>query len=373
MNLINHSYLFDLFRNLYADISYKSFLNKTGSAIVPLRYFLELTYRCNLNCPYCYIGHNRHKEELTTKEWMDLISQIPPYAFITLVGGEPFLRKDFVEIMNHASKRVFGKVNVVSNGILLNETNIDAMIKALIVLLSVSIDGWGKNHDLNRDKEGIFDKIMENLETVNQKRRKSGMMVDIKTIVLKNNLEDVYKLYEYCTKMKFEYLSVSFLRVNGLKQNAILQDDFNSVFYVPSYDIDPYFDLEHFIDVYERIHSLSKKSVTRIRFSPKFEGGSHKQVVQRIRNFFSPPNPEYLKRHPSDVYFPCKYPYSNMMINPSGDVYPCLSFKIGNVKEKSIRELFNEPKYKCFRKNLKVSKSFSACQMCCELKVKDIK
>lgn len=373
MNLINHSYLFDLFRNLYADISYHSFLNKTGSAVIPLRYFLELTYRCNLNCPYCYIGQNRHKEELSTDEWLKLISQIPRYAFITLVGGEPFLRKDFVEIMNAASKRTFGKVNVVSNGTLLNEENIDAMVKAGIILFSVSIDGWGKTHDLNRNKEGIFDKTIKNLEIVNSKRKNKRMMVDIKTIVLNNNLEDVYKLYEYCTKMKFEYLSVSFLRVNGLKQNAILQDDFDSIFYADSYNIDPYFDLEHFLDVYERIHSLSKKSVTRIRFSPKFEGGSHKDVVKRIRSFFAPRDPLMLQRHPSEIYYPCKYPYSNMMINPSGDVYPCLSFKIGNVREMNLLELFNKPKYKCFRKNLKASGSFSSCQMCCELKVKDIK
>lgn len=373
MNLINHSYLFDLFRNLYADISYKSFLNKTGAALVPLRYFLELTYRCNLNCPYCYIGEQRNKEELTTDEWIKFISQIPFYAFITLVGGEPFLRKDFVDILNYASKKVFGKVNVVSNGILLTDENIDALIKAKIILLSVSIDGWGKNHDLNRGKEGIFDKIISNLETVNEKRKKTNMMVDIKTIVLKNNVEDMYELYKYCTEMGFEYLSLSFLRNNGLKQNSILKPDFESVFYEPSYDVEQYFDLEHFLDVYERIYSLSKKSVTRIRFSPKFEGGSHKDIVNRIKNFFAPDDKELLKRKPSEIYGPCKYPYSNMMINPSGDVYPCLSFKIGNVKEMSVKELFNLPKYRCFRKNLKASKSFSACQMCCELKVKDIK
>lgn len=370
MNIINHSYLFDLFRNLYADISYN---NKLGEAIVPLRYFLELTYRCNLNCPYCYIGDNRNMEELTVEEWKKLISQIPWYAFITLVGGEPFLKKGFVDILNFASKKVFGKVNVVSNGTTLTEENIQALIKANIVLLSVSLDGYRKTHDINRDKEGIFDKIASNLDIVNQKRKKTRMMIDIKTIVLKNNLDDIYELYKYCSENKFEYLSVSFLRNNGLKQNSILKPSFESVFYEPSYDIDPYFDLEHFLDVYERIYSLSKKSVTRIRFAPKFEGGSHKDVVKRIKNFFAPANLEYLKRHPSDVYYPCKYPFSNMMINPSGDVYPCLSFKIGNVKEHSIKELFNLPPYRCFRKNLKISKSFSACQMCCELKVRDIK
>ena len=373
MKLINHSYLFDLFRNLYADISYKTSLNKTGSAVIPLRYFLELTYRCNLNCPYCYLGSNRHKEELSTDEWINVLKQIPWYGFITLVGGEPFLRNDFVDIMRFASKKTLGKVNVVSNGTLLNGEYIDEMIKASIILFSVSLDGWGKTHDINRNKAGIFDKIINNLEIVNKKRQKSRTMVDIKTIVLKNNIEDIFKLYKYCTEMGFEYLSVSFLRNNGLKQNTVLQDDFTSVFYEPSYDIDTYFDIEHFIDVYKRICALGKKSPTRIRFSPKFEGGGTKAEINRLRNFFNPVDKNDLKRHPKDIYYPCKYPYSNIMINPSGDVYPCLSFKIGNVCEKSIYELFNTPKYKCFRKNLKYSKSFSSCQMCCELKVKDKK
>jgi radical SAM protein with 4Fe4S-binding SPASM domain len=59
------------------------------------------------------------------------------------------------------------------------------------------------------------------------------------------------------------------------------------------------------------------------------------------------------------------------MINPAGDVYPCLSIKIGNVKDKKIKELFNNPKYCCFRKNLKATGgTFGACQMCCELELK---
>ncbi len=47
-----------------------------------------------------------------------------------------------------------------------------------------------------------------------------------------------------------------------------------------------------------------------------------------------------------------------MMINPQGDVYPCLSQKIGNVREKSLKEVFNEPKMCGFRKHLKHSKIF---------------
>ena len=60
-----------------------------------------------------------------------------------------------------------------------------------------------------------------------------------------------------------------------------------------------------------------------------------------------------------------------MIINPKGDVYPCLSLKIGNVKDKKLIDVYNEAKFKCFRNNLKYSKVFTSCQMCCELKVKN--
>ena len=112
--MVNLSNLFDLGRNLYALPWYNS---RSGLAPIPLRYFFELTYRCNLNCPYCYVGDDRKKDELTTDEWFNIIDQIPWYSFVTLVGGEPLIRKDFIDILMKTAKKTFGKLNVVSNGI----------------------------------------------------------------------------------------------------------------------------------------------------------------------------------------------------------------------------------------------------------------
>ena len=44
--------------------------------------------------------------------------------------------------------------------------------------------------------------------------------------------------------------------------------------------------------------------------------------------------------------------------------------KMGNLKEGTIKEIFNKPHYCCFRKNIKAAKVFGACQMCCELDIK---
>lgn len=357
---LDYSKLFDEARRLYALPSYN---NKLGRAFMPLRYFFELTYLCNLNCPYCYVGAERKKDELTTQEWNDIIDQIPWYSFVTLVGGEPLIRKDFVSILEKVAKKTFGKLNVVTNGILINDEIIDAFIRTRMMLLSVSLDGYGDNHDKNRGKDGIFEQIIKNLDNLNVKKGKSKPMVDIKTIVLENNLDDLPKLYKLCDEMKFDFLSISFLRNNDLKQNSILRESFGEEFYAQKYPIKPYFDMEHFREVYLEIEEMSKRSKVQIRFSPKFEG---KSVLEKIEKFYA-----YDENKPiNEIYEPCLYPFSNMMINPQGDVYPCLSLKIGNVKDNKVKDVFNMPHYCCFRKNLKASKVFEACQMCCELKVK---
>ena len=270
-NIFDYSFLFDFFRNAYADLSYK---NPLKNAKMPLRYFFELTYRCNLKCPYCYVGCDRNKDELTTQEWFKIIKQIPFYSFVTLVGGEPLLRSDFKEILFECSKKILGKMNVVTNGILINDDIIDAFIKSKMMLLSVSLDGWGKMHDKNRAAEGIFEKIKSNLDNLND--RKKRPMVDIKTIVLENNIEDILKLYEYCTKSGFEFLSISFLRNNNLKQNSILREEFGEEFYKTNYPIEQYFNLDEFEKIFKEIYKIKKHSKTQIRFSPKFEGALFK-------------------------------------------------------------------------------------------------
>ena len=184
-------------------------------------------------------------------------------------------------------------------------------------------------------------------------------MIDIKTIVLENNLDDLPKLYKLCEKMGFEFLSISFLRNNNWKQSSILQDSFIDA-YNENYPIQKYFDIEHFKEVYKEIQGIKGK--TKLRFSPKFEYS--KNPLKTIEQFFNTDE----KTSIQEIYEPCKFPYTNTFINPEGFIYPCLSQKIGNVKEKPIKEIFNAPHYCCFRKNLKASGgTFGACQMCCEL------
>ena len=363
--MVNLSTLFDTSRDIFA-----KFTKNKKHAYLPMRYFFELTHRCNLSCPYCYLNKNKVKDEMTTDEWINIINQIPFYSIVSFVGGEPLLREDFIKILRACSKRVHHKTHLITNGVLMDDRIVSAIVKYKLLLLSVSLDGWMEHHDVERgikdSSKSAFKRILNNLDNLSLqcKTSRTNIMVDIKTIVLKDNLEDILKLYEFATNRGFEFFSISFLRNNELKQNPCLSDTFKEEFYAEDYPIELYFDLEKFEKIYLEIQKIKKFSKTKIRFAPKFDDTNSKEELDKIKRFF-------LEKRPiKEIYEPCLYPWANTIINPSGDIYPCLSYKMGNIKDTKLTDIINSKKYMLFKENLKHEQVFSACQMCCELKVK---
>ena len=230
---MDNSELFDFLRVTYSkSIEYNPL--KQIIYLPPIRYFLELTYRCNLSCPFCFINEDRHKDEMTTQEWLDIIKQIPFFGVISLVAGEVMLRKDFNIILEKACRQTFGKVSLITNGLMLNKEKIDLFIKNNMLLLSVSIDGFEQNHDNIRNKKGLWDNICVNLEYLkNQKRilHKKRPMLDIKSVILENNLDDLPKIYKTANEYNADFYSLSFKRNNYLRQNSKLYEEFSKEFY----------------------------------------------------------------------------------------------------------------------------------------------
>ncbi len=67
-----------------------------------------VTYQCDKNCPDCYTGRFSYsKKELETGQALKLIDKVADWGVFQLAigGGEPFLRKDLLEILSHAKTR----------------------------------------------------------------------------------------------------------------------------------------------------------------------------------------------------------------------------------------------------------------------------
>ena len=63
----------------------------------------------------------------------------------------------------------------------------------------------------------------------------------------------------------------------------------------------------------------------------------------------------------------CVSPWTTMYISPTGCVYPCLNYYVGNIREQPFRELWNSERYRQYRKRLLRDGQFPDCVGCCDL------
>lgn len=105
---------------------YDRLIRVASRAQIPFSVLFEVTHRCNLGCAHCYLtegpaGRPRPtRAELSLEEIRTLLDQLAEAGtlFLTLSGGEVFMRRDFLQILAHARSRGFS-VTVFTTGTLL--------------------------------------------------------------------------------------------------------------------------------------------------------------------------------------------------------------------------------------------------------------
>lgn len=134
---------------------------------LPLNLTLSPTYRCNSRCATCNVWR-REAEELTVDEWERVLRSLgrAPY-WITVSGGEPLLREDAIEIIRRACLHCRPAVlNIPTNGLLPERIarsvgEIATACASTRVVVNLSLDGWGDDHDRIRGVPGTFERAME--------------------------------------------------------------------------------------------------------------------------------------------------------------------------------------------------------------------
>ena len=105
----------------------------------------NLTARCNLECPHCYISAGSWRssgDELSTDDCrriMDQVLSVNPAPMFVLSGGEPLVRDDLEAIARHASERG-ATVVVGTNGTMLTDGRIESLKEAGVRGVAVSVD-----------------------------------------------------------------------------------------------------------------------------------------------------------------------------------------------------------------------------------------
>ncbi|MCA1748862.1 MAG: radical SAM protein, partial [Sphingomonadales bacterium] len=129
---------------------------------VPVHVVWEITLACNLRCSHCGSRAGRpRKGELDTAECLDLVHQLAALGTreISLIGGEAYLRLDWLEIIAAVSDAGI-KCGLQTGGRALTRTKIAAAAAAGLHAAGVSVDGPREIHDELRGIRGSYDQCL---------------------------------------------------------------------------------------------------------------------------------------------------------------------------------------------------------------------
>jgi nif11-class peptide radical SAM maturase 3 len=118
----------------------------------------EITLKCNLACSHCGSrAGDARQDELTTEEALDLVEQMASVGIteVTLIGGEAFLRKDWLDIAAAIVGRGM-RCSMTTGGYGISAGTARRMAETGFSSVSVSVDGLEEVHDDLRGRPGAW-------------------------------------------------------------------------------------------------------------------------------------------------------------------------------------------------------------------------
>jgi MoaA/NifB/PqqE/SkfB family radical SAM enzyme len=157
----------------------------------PLVVGYEVTLSCNLNCRHCDLGGLiKDEKQIKPEEYGNLIRRLSPVVAI-FSGGEPLLRKDIAAIVKAVKQAGVQYAILVTNGVLLNESNYLQLHEVGVNQFSVSLEFPDERQDEFRGRPGLY----KHLEQTLPRLAKLGFRdILLNTAISKANLRDILPL-----------------------------------------------------------------------------------------------------------------------------------------------------------------------------------
>ncbi len=354
--------LYRAIKRSYTELPYRFSRNAWGPPT--WHYYFEITRRCNLRCKMCqYIDwletvptRVQADGELTTEEWLKVVDQTGRFSLITFTGGEVFVRKDFMQIFEHAcSKR---RVHFISNATMLTEDRARRCVELApkwfggrgFNFAGVSIDGTRDVHDVIRAQKGSFDKSTNGIKMLSRFRAEAGKkspLIHINTVIQDESLDCLAEMPHIAKECGANVLNLlTETRIHDLPElghvdpSSFSRDDFRQ----------PRIDRQRLEQSLRRTMAEAEKLGIEVRMPrmPFEEIVNHYDEGYNLREF------------------ECRSIWSTLSIGAKGGVYPCWIQKVGNVREHSLKELRNNEIMRAFRQKRREG-GFAVCRGCCEI------
>jgi radical SAM protein with 4Fe4S-binding SPASM domain len=137
---------------------------------------------CNMTCPHCYAVATKDPSprDLTTEEALRLIDDMAEAGIKIVIfsGGEPLLRHDLLELIQHAKNRgLYPQLS--TNGTYITDTVAAELADAGVGYVGISIDGLPSFNDEYRGMEGGHDLALRGLQNAKAAGMKTGLRITL--------------------------------------------------------------------------------------------------------------------------------------------------------------------------------------------------
>jgi PqqA peptide cyclase len=271
------------------------------SAPRPYTLVAELTYRCPLRCVYCSnpVDFHRSRNELSTGEWQRAFSQAAELGVMQLhlSGGEPVVRADLVELIQHARTNDL-YTNLITGGTLLDESKLMRFREAGLDHIQLSIQGATRGSAEIVAGIRSHQKKLEVAELI----RKVGFPLTLNVVIHRLNIAEVPRLITLALELgadRLELANTQFYAWAAENRRALMPTR----------------------EQYDRAEEIAREAIA------KYRGTLEIAFVQN----------DYLSGEPK----PCMggWGRSYMCINPTGEVMPCHAASvIPELRFESVRE-----------------------------------
>ncbi|MBN1422133.1 MAG: radical SAM protein [Planctomycetes bacterium] len=167
--------------------------------------FVEITNRCNMNCPICItnvpsMGFEFEPDMEYFQRIFEHLATLDPKPSVQLFGGEPTVRDDLFDIIKLAQS--YGlSVRVVTNGLKLADEAYCARLVEQGASILISFDGFDRRmYEFFRAMPRALDLKLEALE--NLAARKRGKVILMTVASREQDPQELARLFDYCLKNK---------------------------------------------------------------------------------------------------------------------------------------------------------------------------
>ncbi len=193
-------------------IKYAQFSERLSKQVlakrIPISGSFEFTFRCNLRCAHCYCNlplndQDAIEKELTTEEVFDIFDQIAEAGclWLLLTGGEPLVRKDFLEIYTYAKKKGF-LISLYTNGTLITPEMADYLIQWPPYEMEITLYGaTEETYERITGIPGSFKRCQIGIDLLLGRK----LPLKLKTMVMNLNCDDLWKIKEYAERLGVEF------------------------------------------------------------------------------------------------------------------------------------------------------------------------